>query len=144
MLGSGYKEGCPSWSAMAGGFDGIVVPLANHDVMLAAVSRAPLAKLQAYKRRMEWTFPWASSFGGDFNFDFSVSFTEPQQRTGAVDYNYRSMDVTPVLKAGGKGPVAELGAMTGTDAATYFRELPGMSAFVLEEGVVYHAYSAYE
>jgi predicted dithiol-disulfide oxidoreductase (DUF899 family) len=108
------------------------------------VSRAPLAKLQAYKRRMGWTFPWASSFGGDFNFDFSVSFTEKQQRTGSVDYNYRSMDVTPVLKAGGKGPVAEFAAMTGTDAATYIRELPGMSAFVLEDGVVYHTYSAYE
>jgi predicted dithiol-disulfide oxidoreductase (DUF899 family) len=108
------------------------------------VSRAPLAKLQAYKRRMGWTFPWASSFGGDFNFDFTVSFTEKQQRTGSVDYNYRSMDVTPVLQAGGKGPVAELAAMTGTDAATYQRELPGVSAFVLEDGVVYHTYSAYE
>src|SRR2546422_819399 len=84
------------------------------------------------RRRMGWTFPWASSFSGDFNFDFSVSFTEQQQRTGSVDYNYRSMNVTPVLQAGGKGPVAELGAMTGTDAATYLRELPGISAFVLE------------
>ena len=144
MFGPDYTAGCPSCSAIADGFNGSVVHLANHDVTLAAVSRAPLAKLQAYKRRMEWTFPWASSFGGDFNFDFSVSFTEPQQRTGAVDYNYRSMDVTPVLKADGKGPVAELGAMTGTDAATYLRELPGVSAFVLEDGVVYHTYSAYE
>jgi predicted dithiol-disulfide oxidoreductase (DUF899 family) len=116
----------------------------NHDVAFAAVSRAPLGKLQAYKQRMGWTFPWASSFGGDFNFDFSVSFTEKQQRTGSVDYNYRSMDVTPVLQNVGKGPVAELAAMTGTDAPTYLRELPGMSAFVLEDGIVYHTYSAFE
>ncbi len=144
MFGPDYKAGCPSCSAIADGFSGSVVHLANHDVTLTAVSRAPLAKLQAYKRRMGWTFPWVSSFGGDFNFDFSVSFTEQQQRKGSVDYNYRSMNVTPVLQAGGKGPVAELGAMTGTDAATYLRELPGISAFVLEDGVVYHTYSAYE
>jgi predicted dithiol-disulfide oxidoreductase (DUF899 family) len=144
MFGPDYVAGCPSCSSIADGFNGSVVHLANHDVTLAAVSRAPLAKLQTYKRRMGWTFPWASSFGGDFNFDFSVSFTEQQQRTGSVDYNYRPMDVTPVLQAGGKGPVAELGAMTGTDAATYLRELPGVSAFVLEDGVVYHTYSAYE
>src|SRR4030081_1994055 len=121
MFGPDYKAGCPSCSAIADGFNGSVVHLANHDVTLAAVSRAPFAKLQAYKQRMGWTFPWASSFGGDFNFDFSVSFTEQQQRTGAVDYNYRSMDVTPVLQAGGKGAVAELGVMTGVDAATYLR-----------------------
>src|SRR5258708_4955201 len=78
MFGSDYTAGCPSCSAIADGFDGIVVHLANHDVALSAVSRAPLAKLQAYKRRMGWTFPWASSVGGDFNFDFNVSFTEEQ------------------------------------------------------------------
>jgi predicted dithiol-disulfide oxidoreductase (DUF899 family) len=144
MFGPDYTAGCPSCSAIADGFNGSVVHLANHDVTLAAVSRAPLAKLQAYKCRMGWTFPWASSFGGDFNFDFSVSFTEKQQHTGAVDYNYRSMDVTPVLQAGRTGIVAELGTMTGVDAATYLRELPGVSAFVLEDGVVYHTYSAYE
>jgi predicted dithiol-disulfide oxidoreductase (DUF899 family) len=144
MFGPDYTAGCPSCSSIADGFNGVAVHLANHDVMLWAVSRAPLAKLQAYKRRMGWTFPWASSFGGDFNFDFSVSFTEQQQRTGAVAYNYRSMDVTPVLQPGVKGAVAELAGTTGTDAATYLRELPGMSAFVLEDGVVYHTYSAYE
>jgi predicted dithiol-disulfide oxidoreductase (DUF899 family) len=144
MFGPDYKAGCPSCSSIADGFNGSVVHLANHDVTLSAVSRAPLAKLQAYKQRMGWTFPWASSFGGDFNFDFSVSFTEQQQRTGSVDYNYRSMDMTPVLTASGNGPVAQLGSMTGVDAATYLRELPGMSAFVLEDGVVYHTYSAYE
>src|SRR5260370_16373757 len=142
MFGPDYAEGCPSCSAIADGFNGSVVHLANHDVTLAAVSRAPLAKLQAYKRRMGWTFPWASSFGGDFNFDFSVSFTEKQQRTGSIDYNYRSMDVTPVLQAGGKGPVAEFAAMTGIDAATYQRELPAMSPFVLSHAPVYPTSSA--
>jgi predicted dithiol-disulfide oxidoreductase (DUF899 family) len=100
MFGPDYTAGCPSCSAIADGFDGFVVHLANHDVTLSAVSRAPLAKLQAYKRRMGWTFPWASSVGDDFNPDFNVSFTEEQQREGAVEYNYRrrghAMDATPV------------------------------------------------
>src|SRR5437879_1349052 len=85
MFGPEYTAGCPSCSAIADGFDRSVVHLANHDVTLCAVSRAPLAKLQAYKRRMGWTFPWASSLGGDFNFDFNVSLTEEQQRAGAVE-----------------------------------------------------------
>src|SRR5688572_11095581 len=76
MFGPDYKAGCATCSTIADGFNGFGVHLANHDVTLAAVSRAPLAKLQAYKRRMEWTFPWASSFGNDFNFDFNTSFTE--------------------------------------------------------------------
>ena len=80
MFGPDYKAGCPSCSAIADGFDGSVVHLANHDVTLMAISRAPLAKLQAYKQRMGWTFPWASSFGTDFNADFGVGFTEQQQR----------------------------------------------------------------
>ena len=83
MFGPDYTAGCPSCSAIADGFDGSVVHLANHDVMLLAVSRAPLAKLQAFKRRMRWTFPWASSFGSDFNFRFSVGFTPEEQREGA-------------------------------------------------------------
>jgi predicted dithiol-disulfide oxidoreductase (DUF899 family) len=141
MFGPDYTAGCPSCSAIADGFDGFVVHLANHDVTLSAVSRAPLAKLQAYKRRMGWTFPWASSFGGDFNFDFSVGFTEAQQREGGIEYNYRREG--PFREAGGEGPVAEVAATAGTDAATFIRERPGMSAFVLEDGVVYHAYSAY-
>src|SRR3981189_2829653 len=87
MFGPDYAAGCPSCSAIADGFSGSVVHLANHDVTLAAVSRAPLAKLQAYKRRMGWTFPWASSSGGDFNFDFNVSLTEEQQREGTAEYN---------------------------------------------------------
>src|SRR6266498_2425421 len=144
MFGPDWKSGCPSCSAIADGFNGFAVHLANHDVMLWAVSQAPLAKLQAYKRRMGWTFPWASSFGGDFNRDFNVWFTEEQQREGAVEYNYRrgghAMDAKPVPE---EGPVAELAAMAGTDVATYTRERPGLSAFALEDGVVYRTYSAY-
>jgi predicted dithiol-disulfide oxidoreductase (DUF899 family) len=142
MFGPDYKAGCPSCSAIADGFDGFAVHLANHDVTLAAVSRALIAKLQAYKKRMGWTFPWASSLGGDFNFDFNVSVTEEQQRAGAVEYNYErgghAMDLTPPPE-----PVAQFAAMCGTDAATYVRDRPGLSAFVLEDGVVYHTYSTY-
>src|SRR5437762_1130995 len=82
MFGPDYTAGCPSCSAIADGFDRSVVHLANHDVTLSAVSRSPLAKLQEYKRRMGWNFPWASSLGSDFNFDFHVSITEAQQREG--------------------------------------------------------------
>ena len=142
MFGPDYKMGCPSCSSIADGFNGIAVHLMNHDVMLSAVSRAPLATLQAYKRRMGWTFPWASSNGGNFNFDFKVSFTEEQQREGGVEYNYErgghAMDVSPIPE-----PVAQLADTCGTDAATYVRDRPGMSAFVLEDGVVYHTYSTY-
>jgi predicted dithiol-disulfide oxidoreductase (DUF899 family) len=150
MFGPDYTAGCPSCSAIADGFNGSAVHLANHDVMLWAVSRAPLAKLQDYKRRLGWTFPWASSFGSDFNADFNVSFTEEQQREG-IEYNYRREAGAPQVgkdsakrrEGGGEGPVAEMAATTGTDVPTYTRERPGMSAFVREDGVVYHAYSAY-
>lgn len=127
MFGPDYTAGCPSCSMIADGFDGFVVHLANHDVTLRAVSRAPLAKLQAYKQRMGWTFPWASSQGNDFNFDFNVSFTEEQQREGDVEYNYRrgahAMDAAKVPE-----PVARLAATCGTEALTYTRDRPGMSA----------------
>jgi predicted dithiol-disulfide oxidoreductase (DUF899 family) len=142
MFGPEYTAGCPACSAIADGFNGSVVHLENHDVAMIAVSRAPLEKLEAYKRRMGWSFPWASSFGSDFNFDFSVSRTEEQQREGIIEYNFQSMDVTPVLEAA-EGPVAEMAATTGTDTATYTREAPGMSAFALQGGAVYHTYSAY-
>jgi predicted dithiol-disulfide oxidoreductase (DUF899 family) len=142
MFGPDYTAGCPACSAIADGFNGFVVHLANHDVMLWTVSRAPFAKLQAYERRMGWTFPWASSFGSDFNFDFSVGFTEEQQREGGIDYNYRR-EPPLVQEAGGGDGAKTFAAMTGTDVATYTRERPGMSAFVLEDGVVYHTYSAY-
>ncbi len=142
MFGPDYTAGCPSCSMIADGFNGFAVHLANHDVMLSAVSRAPLAKLQAYKRRMGWTFPWASSRGGDFNFDFNVSFTEQQQHEGSIEYNYRrgsrAMTMTPA-----PSPVVQFAAMCGTDAATYTRDRPGMSAFVRDDGVVYHTYSTY-
>ena len=137
MFGPEYAAGCPSCSAIADGFDGSVVHLANHDVMLWAVSRAPLAKLQAYKQRMGWSFPWASSFGSDFNYDFGVSFTEEQRQSGVVDHNFRAMDTRSELGDSDTLPVY------GTDLATATREAPGMSAFALEDGIVYHTYSAY-
>jgi len=147
MFGPDYTAGCPACSAIADGFNGFAVHLANHDVMLWAVSRAPLAKLQAYKRRMGWTFPWASSFGGDFNFDFNVHFTEEQQREEGIEYNYRREAGAPLVGRSTaewqEGPVAKVAAMTGTDVATYTRERPGMSAFALEDGIVYHTYSTY-
>ena len=145
MFGPDYAAGCPSCSAIADGFDGVGVHLANHDVMLWAVSRAPLGKLQAYKRRLGWKFPWASSFGGDFNPDFNVWFSEEQQREGGIEYNYRREAAMPAARRepGGEGPVGEMAAMSGTDVPTYLRERPGMSAFVLEDGVVYHTYSTY-
>jgi predicted dithiol-disulfide oxidoreductase (DUF899 family) len=143
MFGPEYTAGCPACSAIADGFDGSVVHLANHDVTLGAVSRAPLEKLQAYKRRMGWSFPWASSFGSDFNYDFQAGRTEEEEQSGVVEYNFRTEDVTESLEAGKEGPLAEIAASTGTDWATYTREAPGMSAFALEDGVVYHTYSAY-
>ena len=174
MFGPDYKAGCATCSTIADGFNGFGIHLANHDVTLAAVSRAPLAKLQAYKRRMGWSFPWASSFGTDFNFDFAVSFTEAQQREGGIEYNYRRepplgeggwgriLDDAPTKMStearelarlareeklepeqGSQGPVADNATMAGTDVATYTRERPGMSAFVLEDGVIHHTYSTF-
>jgi len=139
MFGPDYTAGCPACSAIADGFNGFAVHLANHDVMLWAVSRAPLAKLREYKRRMGWTFPWASSHGGDFNFDFNVSLTEEQQRTGGAEYNYQIM--SPVDPA--KPPKAVCAASCGTDATTFLRDRPGMSAFIREDGAIYHTYSTY-
>jgi predicted dithiol-disulfide oxidoreductase (DUF899 family) len=140
MFGPNFTAGCPSCSSIADGFNGTAVHLANHDVMLWAVSSAPLEKLQAYKRRMEWTFPWASSSGSDFNFDFSVRFTEEQQAGRGIEYNYQR---EPVWQGGGGSDVVKVAAMAGTDAATFTRERPGMSAFALEDAVLYHTYSAY-
>jgi predicted dithiol-disulfide oxidoreductase (DUF899 family) len=141
MFGPDYTAGCPSCSAIADGFNGFVVHLANHDVMLWAVSRASLQQIRAYKQRMGWTFPWASAFGSDFNFDFNVQFTMEQQREGGYEYNYQP---GPALQISSKeAPVSQHATMCGTDAATYTRERPGMSAFVLEDGVVYHTYSTY-
>jgi len=142
MFGPDYQAGCVSCSAVADGFDGIVTHLANHDVTLLAVSRAPLEKLLAYRKRMGWSFPWVSSQGSDFNFDFNVSFTDAQQRDGLVEYNYRraghALDVVPPPQ-----PVTELSRMSGVDPQTYARERPGLSAFALDDGTVYHTYSTY-
>ena len=146
MFGPDYKAGCPSCSAIADGFNGIAVHLQNHDVAFTAISRAPLAKLQAYKRRMGWTFPWASSSGSDFNADFNIAFTEEQQRKGGIEYNYRPEAVfewRAGQEGGGEGAEARFAAMCGTDVATYHRDRPGMSAFVREDGAVYHTYSTY-
>jgi len=151
MFGPDYTAGCPSCSAIADGFNGFVVHLANHDVTLSAVSRAPLAKLQAFKRRMGWSFPWASSLGSDFNYDFQAAYTEEQQRSGGSEYNFRRSqqsgarfsELQQLEEAGKEGPLAEIAASVGTDWATYTREAPGMSAFALEDGVVYHTYSTY-
>jgi len=150
MFGPDFTAGCPSCSSIADGFNGIAVHLSNHDVMLWAVSRAPLAKLQAYKHRMGWTFPWASSVGGDFNFDFCASYTQEQQREGGIEYNYRpeaplrtlGQEGAEISRSTPDGPET-FAAMCGTDAATYIRERPGMSAFSLEDGVIYHTYSTY-
>jgi len=150
MFGPDYKAGCATCSSIADGFNGFAVHLAHHDVLLTAISRAPLAKLQAYKQRMGWTFPWASSFGTDFNADFGVGFTEQQQRQGGIEYNYfrepawqDRTDPGMATRMTESNPVADNAAATGTDVATYTRERPGMSAFLLEDGVVYHTYSAY-
>ncbi|MGO4293187.1 DUF899 domain-containing protein [Chitinophaga sp. RAB17] len=148
MFGPDYNAGCPHCSAIADGFNGIWNHLANHDVMLWAVSRAPFQKLQAYKLRMGWTFPWASSYGSDFNYDFHVSYTKEQQRSGSVEYNYnkgnvssRQSDIAPTDAAPEEGK--KIASSTGTDWATYTQEAPGMSAFVLEDGIIYHTYSTY-
>lgn len=158
MFGPDYAAGCPSCSSIADGFNGISVHLQNHDVMLCAVSRAPLPKLQAYKQRMGWTFPWASSHGSDFNADFNVWFSEEQQREGGIEYNFRREQpmrletggeqkegelVQDWTLRGSESPVVQIAAMSGTDVATYTRDRPGISAFALEDGVVYHTYSSY-
>lgn len=141
MFGPDYEAGCPSCSSIADGFNGIVTHLANNDVMLWAVSRAPLEKLHAYKQRMGWTFPWASSYGSDFNFDYGVGFTEEEQRSGGREYNYRPSQ--PMTETWFGPIVTQHAASAGVKPMAYLRELPGMSAFAQEEGVVYHTYSAY-
>jgi predicted dithiol-disulfide oxidoreductase (DUF899 family) len=142
MFGPDYTAGCPTCSSSADTYDGIRVHLEHHDVTFLVCSRAPLEKLQGYKRRMGWGFPWVSSHESDFNFDFGVSFTEEQQREGAEHNFQRFPTMQPVIEAG-VPQIVEQAAATGTDAAGYLREAPGMSAFALEDGAVYHTYSAY-
>lgn len=159
MFGPDYKAGCPSCTSIAHGFNGIENDLEKHDVRLIAVSRAPLEKLMRYKQQMGWKFPWASSFRSDFNFDFDVAFTEEQQYNGGIEYNFRNEPawkakedsrefapeslLTKDQKGGEIGPVDKNASITGTDSKTYTRERPGMSAFFLEDGIVYHTYSTY-
>lgn len=121
MLGPDWDAGCPGCSFLADHIDGTLPHLNNHDVTMIAVSRAPLSKIEAYKRRMQWTFPWVSSFGSDFNFDYKVSFTKDDLERDKVFYNF-----------------------TETDAADAHDELPGLSAFFKDEaGNVFHTYSSY-
>jgi predicted dithiol-disulfide oxidoreductase (DUF899 family) len=121
MLGPDWQAGCPGCSFLADHLDGALPHLQHHDVSLVAVARAPLEKIEAYKSRMGWKFPWVSSFGSDFNFDFHVSFTKEQLAEELVFYNF-----------------AEIEAASGHD------ELPGLSAFYKDEtGAVFHTYSSY-
>ncbi len=142
MYGPDYKAGCPSCSAIADGFDGIVSHLQNHDVAFWAVSRARLPALQAYRQRLGWRFNWASALDGDFNFDFEVSVTPEQQRAGSAGYNYRR-GTHALDQAEPPPPVVEIAQGCGTDAATFMRERPGLSAFAIQDGAVHHTYSAY-
>jgi predicted dithiol-disulfide oxidoreductase (DUF899 family) len=143
MFGPDWTGACPSCSAIADGFDRSVVHLQHHDVAFYAVSRAPVDKLEAYKNRLGWTFPWASSHDSDFNYDFNTSITEAEQRSGSVDYNFRSNDTSWLEDVDPASTVAQFAAMAGTDAAGFVREQPGMSAFAMRDGVVHHTYSAY-
>lgn len=143
MFGPDYKAGCPSCSAIADGVDGLTVHLENHDVAFWAVSRAPLAKLRAYKDRMGWRFPWASAFDSDFNQDFNVSFSEEQQRTREIEYNFQRQGHAMDAAAPAHPVVADFARRCGTDPASYTRDRPGLSSFALEDGAVYHCYSTY-
>jgi predicted dithiol-disulfide oxidoreductase (DUF899 family) len=129
MFGPEYTAGCRMCSAGADTFDGAVPHLNARDVTFLCVSRAPLERLQGYKQRMGWSFPWVSSAGTDFNFDFHVSHTEEQLAS------FLEGDLPPV--------VAQMAAASGTDPAGYLAEGPGLSAFALSDGVVYHTYSTY-
>ena len=142
MFGPDYKAGCPSCSAIADGFNGSTTHLANHDVMLWAVSRAPIDKLLGFRERMGWSFPWASSGQTDFNFDFNVSFTEMQERTQGIDYNFRHQPKFE-WRTTGNEIERSLAGMSGVDVPTYHRDRPGMSAFIREGGAIYHTYSSY-
>ncbi|RYD33106.1 MAG: DUF899 domain-containing protein, partial [Verrucomicrobiaceae bacterium] len=145
MFGPDYTAGCPSCSAIADGFAGIVPHLAHHDVLLTAVSLAPIEKLEAFRKRMGWTFPWASAAGGDFNEDFCASYTEDQQAAG-LDYNYTREPQQPWRNGepgGGEGAEFQFATLCGVTTPAYLRQRPGMSAFVRKDGVIHHTYSTY-
>jgi len=143
MLGPQYEAACPACSSIADGFNGIDAHLAGRaDTRFVAVSRAPLEKIHAYKRRMGWTFPWASSFGSDFNYDYASS-VRPENLSGGAEYNFAPLgDMTPLFELD-SGPMVETARSTGADLREFLQERPGMSAFALDDGVVYHTYSAY-
>jgi len=127
MFGPAYTAGCPVCSSAADTFNGAVPHLNARDVTFTCISRAPLDKLQAYERRMGWSFPWASSYGNDYNFDLEIS--RPEQETRQ-------------LLAGGVPPVAtRLAQECGTEPAAYLSETPVLSAYALENGTVYLTYS---
>jgi predicted dithiol-disulfide oxidoreductase (DUF899 family) len=131
MFGPGYEAGCPTCSSSADAVNGVLPHLHARDVTMLYVSRAPLDRIEAYKRRMGWDFPWVSSAGSDFNFDFGVSYTDEQVR----EFMGPMLEEPPVLR--------QMADATGTDVAGYVSEGPGMSAFVLADGAVHHAYSTY-
>jgi predicted dithiol-disulfide oxidoreductase (DUF899 family) len=141
MFGPGYEAGCPACSAIADGFNGFVPHLAHRGgVTMLCISRAPLPKLLAYRERMGWTFPWASSAESDFNYDFATSRTEEAIRDGG-EYNFAPYgDLAPALENPHVRASAE---RSGATPEEYLKEAPGMSAFALADGVVYHTYSAY-
>jgi predicted dithiol-disulfide oxidoreductase (DUF899 family) len=141
MFGPEYGGGCPACSAIADGFNGFVPHLAHRaDVTMLCISRAPLPKLLAYREHMGWTFPWASSYDSDFNYDFATSRTPEELREGG-EYNFAPYgDLTATMEA---GPLVENAQRSGTSPEEYVKEAPGMSAFVLSDAVVYHTYSAY-
>lgn len=146
MFGPDYTAGCPSCSMIADGFNGFVPHLVNHDVAFWAVSRAPLDRLLAYRERMGWSFPWASSAGGVFNADFNVTFTEAEQAEGGIEYNFRSeagADWGASRSFDGDDAESRFAAMCGTDVPAYQRQRPGMSAFARKDGRIFHTYSAY-
>jgi predicted dithiol-disulfide oxidoreductase (DUF899 family) len=129
MFGTAYEAGCPMCSAVADSFNGAVAHLNARDVTFLCASRAPLERLQDYKRRMGWSFPWVSSGGSDFNFDFGVSQTEEQLA------QFLEGEIPPVVE--------QMASACGTDPAGYLAEGPGLSAFALADGVVHHTYSTY-
>jgi predicted dithiol-disulfide oxidoreductase (DUF899 family) len=140
MFGPSYEAGCPVNSSMVDGFDGLVPHLHARDLTLMLVSRAPLPKLQAYKRRMGWNVPWVSSANSEFNFDLGASSTEEQMREQMPQIGGREVDVAEALE--GLPPVAHQNAAAcGTDVLSYICEAPMVSAFVLDDGPVYQTYT---
>jgi predicted dithiol-disulfide oxidoreductase (DUF899 family) len=131
MFGPSYNAGCPTCSSSADAVNGVLPHLHGRDVTMLYVSRAPLEQLQDYKRRMGWSFPWVSSQGSDFNFDFGMSRTEEQTREA----------IKPMIEGGTPPILDHMANATGTDVVGYLSEGPGFSAFVLDDGVVYHNYS---